>query len=72
MSSKNSTSWSKDANLVIVGVKETNRTYEVWQHFDLLEMSDGTERARCKKCGLIMGASGNSSLLKHTTKTCKR
>ncbi|KAL4567710.1 hypothetical protein LXL04_023302 [Taraxacum kok-saghyz] len=71
MSSKNSTSRSKDANLVIVGVKQTNRTYEVWQHFDSLEMSDGTERAQFKKCGLIMGASGNSHLLKHATRTSR-
>lgn len=70
MSSKNSTSRSKDADLTIVGVKKTNRTKEVWDHFDLLEMSDGSERARCKKCGLIMGASGNSPLLKHATTTC--
>ena len=72
MSSKNSTSRSKnkDADLVIVGVKKTNRTKEVWDHFDLLEMSDGSERARCKKCGLLMGASGNSPLLKHATTTC--
>ena len=69
MSSKNSTSRSKDANLVIVGVKETNRTYEVWKHFDILEMSDGTERTRCKKCSFIMDASGNSPLRNHENET---
>ena len=60
---------AKDPNVVVVSVKTTTRNKEVWRHLDLLEMSE-SERARCKNCGLIMGASDSSPLRKHTNETC--
>ena len=73
-SSHNSTAKSSrrgnDPNLVVVKILTTTRNPEVWQFFDKCLMSDGSERARCKKCGLFMGVSGNTPLRKHANETC--
>ncbi|PWA35707.1 AMP-dependent synthetase/ligase, AMP-binding enzyme C-terminal domain protein [Artemisia annua] len=54
-----------------VSVEKTTRNQEIWCHFDLVRMSDGTRRARCKACNTYINADGNSTLKKHTNNHCK-
>ncbi|GJQ97485.1 zinc finger BED domain-containing protein RICESLEEPER 2 [Tanacetum coccineum] len=37
--------------LTIVAVIETTRTPEIWQHYDLMKLSNGSMNAHCKHCG---------------------
>jgi len=63
-------STSKD--LEVVRIIPTTRNQEVWQHFDLCEMSDGSRKARCKHCNKIYKHDSNTTLGSHITKPfCK-
>ena len=69
MASSQSQSASGSTNApTVVQVIAHNRSQRVWQHWDLVEMSDGTHKARCKYCGSLLGAASNSTLDKHITK----
>ena len=69
MSSRNSTA-GQDSDATVVKIIPTTRSKEVWEHYDLCLLSNGKEKARCKKCGMFLGKDGNSTLRSHTTKTC--
>nr|GEW03712.1 zinc finger, BED-type, phospholipase-like, homeodomain-like protein [Tanacetum cinerariifolium] len=46
----------------IVEVIETTRNKDIWQHYDLCKMSDGSKKGRCKQCSKFIIASSNSTL----------
>ena len=52
----------------VVKVIPHNQSQRVWKNWDLVEMSDGSIKARCKFCGALLGASSNSTLDKHITR----
>nr|GEZ39215.1 zinc finger BED domain-containing protein DAYSLEEPER [Tanacetum cinerariifolium] len=52
----------------IVEVIETTRNKEIFQHYDLCKMSDGSKKGRCKHCGKFINASSNSTLRLHFEK----
>nr|GEY08103.1 zinc finger, BED-type, phospholipase-like, homeodomain-like protein [Tanacetum cinerariifolium] len=52
----------------IVEVLETTRNKDIWQHYDLCKMSDGSKKGRCKQCGKFISASSNSTLRLHFEK----
>ncbi|GJR45924.1 zinc finger BED domain-containing protein DAYSLEEPER [Tanacetum coccineum] len=52
----------------IVEVIETTRNKDIWQHYDLCKMSDGSKKGRCKLCGKFISASSNSTLRLHFEK----
>nr|GEV56644.1 zinc finger BED domain-containing protein DAYSLEEPER [Tanacetum cinerariifolium] len=52
----------------IVEVLETTRNKDIWQHYDLCKMSDGSKKGRCKQCGKFIRASSNSTLRQHIEK----
>ncbi|GKD35997.1 zinc finger BED domain-containing protein RICESLEEPER 2 [Tanacetum coccineum] len=52
----------------IVEVLETTRNKEIWQHYDLCKMSDGSKKGRCKLCGKFISSSSNSTLRQHYEK----
>ncbi|GJV13534.1 zinc finger BED domain-containing protein RICESLEEPER 2 [Tanacetum coccineum] len=53
----------------IVEVIQTNRNPEIWQHYDLCKMSDGSMKARCKLCSKFINFSSNSTLKQHYEKS---
>ena len=56
----------------VVRVIATKRNQEVWQHFDLCELSNGEKKARCKHCGKFYAKDANSTLKSHIQKRyCK-
>ncbi|KAL8244428.1 hypothetical protein R6Q59_010686 [Mikania micrantha] len=55
-----------------VCVIEHNQNPEIWCNWDLVELSDGSIKARCKFCGIYLGKESNLNLKKHITKPfCK-
>ncbi|KAJ0505183.1 putative transcription factor/ chromatin remodeling BED-type(Zn) family [Helianthus annuus] len=44
---------------------------DVWCSWDLVEKSDGSQKAQCKHCGSLLGKDSNSTLTKHAKKYCK-
>nr|GEW54769.1 zinc finger, BED-type, phospholipase-like, homeodomain-like protein [Tanacetum cinerariifolium] len=52
----------------IVEVIETTRNKDIWKHYDLCKMSDGSKKGRCKQCGKFVTASSNSTLRLHFEK----
>ncbi|KAD4180425.1 hypothetical protein E3N88_29016 [Mikania micrantha] len=54
----------------VVRIKTTTRNKELFQHFDLCEMSNGVDKARCKGCGIFLKPESNSTLRSHLTKHC--
>ncbi|KAD7478734.1 hypothetical protein E3N88_01870 [Mikania micrantha] len=55
-----------------VRVIEHNRNPEIWCNWDLVEVSDGSIKARCKFCGIYLGKESNSNLKKRINKPfCK-
>nr|GEX14447.1 zinc finger, BED-type, phospholipase-like, homeodomain-like protein [Tanacetum cinerariifolium] len=52
----------------IVEVLETTRNKDIWQHYDLCKMSDGSKKGRCKQCGKFTSVSSNSALRLHIEK----
>ncbi|KAI3807882.1 hypothetical protein L1987_23818 [Smallanthus sonchifolius] len=63
-STQNSVGGSTSEATVVI-VLPCSRNQEIWAYFDLCEMSNGSQKARCKLCGKILGAAGNSTLRKH-------
>ncbi|KAL8253993.1 hypothetical protein R6Q59_032214 [Mikania micrantha] len=54
----------------VVRIKTTTRNKELFQHFDLCEMSNGVDKARCKGCSTFLKPESNSTLRSHLTKHC--
>ncbi|KAD3640368.1 hypothetical protein E3N88_29591 [Mikania micrantha] len=54
----------------VVRIKTTTRNKELFQHFDLCEMSNGFDKARCKGCGTFLKPESNSTLRSHLMKHC--
>ncbi|XP_035830095.1 zinc finger BED domain-containing protein RICESLEEPER 1-like [Helianthus annuus] len=55
----------------VVGTLSHSRNAEVWGNWDLVEMSDGSQKAQCKHCGALLSKDSNSTLTKHAKKYCK-
>ncbi|KAM0041071.1 putative transcription factor/ chromatin remodeling BED-type(Zn) family [Helianthus debilis subsp. tardiflorus] len=55
----------------VVGTLSHNRNIEVWCNWDLVELSDGSQKAQCKHCGSLLSKDSNSTLTKHVKKYCK-
>lgn len=70
-SNPNTVESSVGGNLEVVRIIEHNRNKEIWEHFDLCEMSNGSKRARCKLCRKFFAHEGNSTLKSHISKSCK-
>lgn len=47
MISRNST--TRDSNNIMVKILTTTWVNDVWEHYDLCQMSSGEEKAHCKK-----------------------
>ena len=70
-SSQQSTSGFGSSEAVI-SVVPTTRIPELFgPHFEIVKMTSGATKARCKHCGLIMGKDANNNLRKHIAKHCK-
>ena len=54
----------------VVDILPTTRNPEIWKHYDLCLMSDGSQKARCKTCHKLMGKDANSMLKNHASKYC--
>ena len=54
----------------VVEILSMTRNPEVWKHYDLCLMSDGSQKARCKTCHKLMGKEANSTLKSHASKYC--
>ncbi|GKA48781.1 zinc finger, BED-type, phospholipase-like, homeodomain-like protein [Tanacetum coccineum] len=67
-SSSTSISVGSSNEPTIVEVLETTRNKEIWQHYDLCKISDGSKKGRCKCCGKFISASSNSTLRLHFEK----
>ncbi|KAI3799153.1 hypothetical protein L1987_34443 [Smallanthus sonchifolius] len=59
------------SDVTVVSILPCSRNQEIWAYFDLCEMSNGSQKARCKRCGRILGATGNSTLRKHIASHAK-
>ena len=57
--------------LLVVRITPTTRNQRIWSKLDLCEMSDGSQRARCKACGSFLNAQYNTTLKNHLEKHCK-
>ncbi|KAK1407757.1 hypothetical protein QVD17_39383 [Tagetes erecta] len=53
---------------IVVQVLQLTRRQRICQHWDLVEMTDGSHKARCKYYGALLGAASNSTFDKHITK----
>ena len=62
---------SVGGNLEVVQVLEHKRSKEIWDHYDLCLLSNGSKKARCKYCHRFFTPEANSTLKAHTTKACK-
>ena len=63
---------SSSAAEQVVKIIPTKRNRDVWQHYDLCEMTSGAKKARCKHCGKFYGEDANSTLKNHVEKKyCK-
>ncbi|KAE8704325.1 40S ribosomal protein S8 [Hibiscus syriacus] len=69
--SSNTAESSVGGNLEVVRVIEHTRNKDIWDHYDLCEMSNGSRRARCKLCLKFLASEGNTTLKNHLTKSCK-
>ena len=70
-SASNTVESSVGGTVDVVRVIEHNRNKEVWEHFELCEMSNGSKRARCKLCRKFFAPEGNTTLRNHISKSCK-
>ena len=57
-------------SLDVVEIIVTNQNLEIWKHYDLCLMSDGSQKAQCKTCQKLMGKDANSTLKNHVSKYC--
>ena len=64
-------SFSVGGNLEVVQVLEHKRSKEIWDHYDVCLLSNGSKKARCKYCHKFFASDVNSTLKAHTTKACK-
>ncbi|KAK1414538.1 hypothetical protein QVD17_30284 [Tagetes erecta] len=55
----------------VVKIIATTREKELWSKFDLCEMSNGEQKARCKACGGFLKANSNMTLRSHIGRYCK-
>ncbi|KAK1419827.1 hypothetical protein QVD17_29191 [Tagetes erecta] len=55
----------------VVKILATTREKELWSKFDLCEMSNGEQKARCKACGGFLKANSNTTLRSHIARYCK-
>ncbi|KAD5802733.1 hypothetical protein E3N88_14093 [Mikania micrantha] len=70
--STSSVGQGSNAEVTVVRVLTYSRNMEIWCNWDLVEMSDGSQKARCKYCGMLLAKESNTSLKKHITKPfCK-
>ncbi|KAI3687873.1 hypothetical protein L1987_81576 [Smallanthus sonchifolius] len=61
-----SSSYGVSSNEVsVVKIIPTTRNPAIWSNYDLCELSNGLERARCKKCGGFFKKESNSTLKTH-------
>ncbi|KAE8696504.1 putative Gamma-interferon-inducible lysosomal thiol reductase precursor [Hibiscus syriacus] len=67
----NTAEFSVGGNLEVVRVIEHTRNKDIWDHYDLCEMSNGSRRARCKLCLKFLASEGNTTLKNYLTKSCK-
>ncbi|KAI3743136.1 hypothetical protein L1987_60839 [Smallanthus sonchifolius] len=54
----------------VVKIIPTTRNPTIWSNYDLCELSNGLERARCKNCGGFFKKESNSTLKTHLEKSC--
>nr|GEV03360.1 zinc finger, BED-type, phospholipase-like, homeodomain-like protein [Tanacetum cinerariifolium] len=54
----------------VVEVLPCSRNLAIWQHFNLVKMSDNTTKAQCKFCFHFLSSSSNSRLKAHINKYC--
>ena len=57
--------------LSVVNILPCSRNPSIWSNFDLCEMSNGSQRAKCKGCGSFYSSQSNSTLKSHLQKHCK-
>ncbi|KAJ9553014.1 hypothetical protein OSB04_017059 [Centaurea solstitialis] len=69
--SSNPTVESNVEGIYVVQVLEHKQTKEIWDHYDLCEMSNNLKKTRCKYCHKFFARKANSTLKGHTTKSCK-
>ncbi|KAK1413168.1 hypothetical protein QVD17_34938 [Tagetes erecta] len=55
----------------VVKILSTTREKELWSKFDLCEMSNGEQKARCKACSGFLKANSNTTLRSHIARYCK-
>ena len=75
MASSRSTQESTAAGAIplefeIAEILQTNRARDVWQHFDMVRLTNDAIKARCKGCGNFFKHESNSSLRNHIQKHC--
>ncbi|PWA94344.1 hypothetical protein CTI12_AA060020 [Artemisia annua] len=76
MSTSNTTTNNTEAGSTsaptIVKTLTCERVKDPWEHYNLVQMSDGKKKAQCKYCLSIMSANSNSTLRAHIKqKYCK-
>ncbi|KAL8193910.1 hypothetical protein R6Q57_026152 [Mikania cordata] len=70
--STSSVGQASNAEATVVRILTHSRNMEIWCNWDLVEMSDGSQKARCKFCGMLLAKESNTSLKKYITKPfCK-
>lgn len=57
--------------LIVLNILPTTRNPKTWANWDLCEMSNGKQKARCKHCGTFLAAGANSTLDAHIKNHCK-
>ncbi|KAL8259493.1 hypothetical protein R6Q59_027446 [Mikania micrantha] len=59
---------SSSTEPIVVRIKTTTRNKDLFQPFDLCEMSNGVDKACCKGCSTFLKPESNSTLRSHLTK----
>ncbi|KAL8239310.1 hypothetical protein R6Q59_015877 [Mikania micrantha] len=63
--STSSVGQGSNIKVTVVRVLTHSRNMEIWFNWGLVEMSDGSQKARCKYCGMLLAKESNSSLKKN-------
>ncbi|KAL8206043.1 hypothetical protein R6Q57_009594 [Mikania cordata] len=66
--STSSVGQGSNVEATVVRVLMHSRNMEIWCNWDLVEMSDESQKARCKFCGMLLAKESNTSLKKHIDK----
>lgn len=53
-------------------IVDHGRKSEVWNGYNMVILTNGKKKAQCKECQALLTAEGNSTLRRHTEKTCPR